>query len=147
MWWCGAACGRQMPGPAGMGGFSAQLEHRSSLPSTVLATVTVFNESRIACLSSAPCCFCTPASRTIPETHAAALRRAARQADSAKLLKRTKLSFFISSLFPSFSLLGRSSKRGMGCSVIKLPFQMLCLTSPIWLPRETSAHLKPLTNT
>lgn len=31
-------------------------------------------------------------------------------------------------LFPPFFLLGCSSKRGMGCSVIKLPFQMLCLT-------------------
>lgn len=50
-------------------------------------------------------------------------------------------------LFLPFFLLGCSSKRGMGCSVIKLPFQMLCLTSPIWLPRETSARLKPLTNT
>lgn len=85
-----------MPGPAGTGGFIGRLEHGSSHPSTVLATVAVFNESRTACLSSAPCCFCTPASRTIPETHAAALRRAARQAGSAKRLERTKLFLFIS---------------------------------------------------
>lgn len=58
----------------------------SSHPYAVLATVAVFNESRIACLSSAPCCFCSPPSRTIPETHAAALRRAARQTAWAKPL-------------------------------------------------------------
>lgn len=85
-----------MPAPAGTGGFIGRLEHRSSHPSTVLATVAVFNESQTACLSSAPCCFCTPASRTIPETHAAALHRAARQAGSAKRLERTKLFLFIS---------------------------------------------------
>lgn len=120
----GGACGGQMPAPAGTGGFIGRLDHRSSHPSTVLATVAVFNESRTACLSSAPCCFCTPASRTIPETHAAALRRAARQAGPAKRSARTKLLLFVSFVF--------SIQERDGMFAVKLPFLMLCLTSPIW---------------
>lgn len=120
--WCG------MRGPdarsSWYGGFMGRLEHRSSHPSTALATVAVFNESRTACLSSAPCCFCTPASRTIPETHAAALRRAARQAGAAKRSGRTQLLLFISFVF--------SIQERDGMFAIKLPFLTLGLTSPIW---------------
>lgn len=62
--------GRQMLRPAGEGKVYSPVRWRVLTLSTMLATIAFFNESRIACLSSAPCCFGIFPSRTIPETHA-----------------------------------------------------------------------------
>lgn len=77
----------------------------------MLATVAFFNESPIACLSSASCCLAISPSRTIPETHAGT-DAGAMCGDLEPNCYKEQSFFFLS-----------IKKRGITCSLIKQHFK------------------------
>lgn len=124
-----------MLGPAGAEKVYSPVGTRVLTLSTMLATVAFFNESRIACLSLAPCCFGIFPSRTIPETHAATDASAMCTDTRSQIVTRTVLIFFSPSSWAS------EWKRDYRmCN--KAALQMFHVTPSIWSARENGAQPK-----
>lgn len=124
---------RQMLGPAGAEKVYSPVGTRVLTLSTMLATVAFFNESRRACLSPAPCCFCIFLSRTIQETHAAT--------DASAMCTDTPSQIVARNVFsPASSWASKCRRDYRMCN--KAAIQMFRLTLSIWSARENRVHSK-----